>query len=72
MKKNLSVSRVDACVSARLRTDGGVIAGAVIAAVVIFVLIAGALYYVFRVRGYKLSGLSLPTRTTSNVDVVSY
>lgn len=55
-----------------LRTDGGVIAGAIIAAVVIFVLIVGLLYYVFSVRGYKLSGLRLPTRTTSRVDVVSY
>lgn len=55
-----------------LCTDGGVIAGAVIAAIVIFILIVGLLYYVFSVRGYKLSTLSLPTKTTSNVDVVSY
>lgn len=53
-------------------TDGGVIAGAVIAAILISVLIAGLLYYIFRVRGYKLSGLSLPTKTTNHIDVVSY
>lgn len=53
-------------------TDGGVIAGAIIAAVVIFALIAGLLYYVFSVRGYKMSDLTLPTRTNSTVDVVSY
>lgn len=53
-------------------TDGGLIAGAVIAAIVISVLIVGLLYYVFSVRGYKLSTFSLPTKTTSNIDVVSY
>ncbi|GLD55464.1 macrophage mannose receptor 1-like protein [Lates japonicus] len=51
---------------------GGVIAGAVIAAMVIFILIVGLLYYVFTVRGYKLSSLSLPTRTTSNIDVPAF
>ncbi|XP_023264465.1 macrophage mannose receptor 1-like [Seriola lalandi dorsalis] len=51
---------------------GGVIAGAVIAAIVIFTLIGGLLYYVFSVRGYKLSALSLPTRTTSNIDVPAF
>lgn len=53
-------------------TDGGTIAGAIIGAIVFFCSIAGLLYYVFSVRGYKLSSLSLPTRTTSNIDVVSY
>lgn len=53
-----------------LCTDGGVIAGAVIAAIVIFILIVGLLYYVFSVRGYKLSDMSLPTKTAANVEVV--
>ncbi|KAK2888177.1 uncharacterized protein [Channa argus] len=51
---------------------GGVIAGAVIAAIVIFILIVGLLYYVFSVRGYKLSGLNLPTRTATNLDVPAF
>ena len=75
MFKNDNASEIAAhrficCIS--LCIDGGVIAGAIIAAIVIFSSIAGLLYYVFSVRGYKLSGLSLPTRTTSNFDVVSY
>ncbi|XP_026210056.1 LOW QUALITY PROTEIN: macrophage mannose receptor 1 [Anabas testudineus] len=49
--------------------NGGLIAGAVIAAIVISVLIVGLLYYIFSVRGYKLSTFSLPTKTTSNIDV---
>lgn len=56
----------------RLATDGGVIAGAIIAAVVLFTLVAGLLYYLLGVRGYKVSGLSLPTRAANRVDVVSY
>lgn len=55
-----------------LATDGGVIAGAIIAAVLVFTLVAGLLYYLLGVRGYKLSGLSLPTRAANRVDVVSY
>ncbi|KAM7392700.1 hypothetical protein PAMA_007697 [Pampus argenteus] len=51
---------------------GGVIAAAIIAAVVVCSLIAGLLYYVFSMRGYKISGLSLPTKTTSKVEVPSF
>lgn len=51
--------------------DAGVIAGGVIAAILIFVLIAGLLYYLLSVRGYKLSGMSLPRQTSNHVDVVS-
>lgn len=58
-------------VSVSLCTDAGAIAGGIIAAILISVGIGGLLYYVFKVRGYKLSGLSLPTRTTSRIDVVS-
>lgn len=54
-----------------LATDAGLIAGAIIAAVVVCTLVAGLLYYLFRVQGHKLSGLSLPTRAANNVDVVS-
>ncbi|XP_014906843.1 macrophage mannose receptor 1 [Poecilia latipinna] len=50
----------------------GVVVGAVIGAIVFFCLIVGLLYYVFRVRGYKLSSLSLPTRSTSPVDVPAF
>ncbi|XP_026154124.1 macrophage mannose receptor 1 isoform X2 [Mastacembelus armatus] len=50
---------------------GGAIAGGVIGAIVIFVLIVGLLYYVFRVRGYKLSSLSLPRKRT-NIDVPAF
>nr|XP_040053507.1 macrophage mannose receptor 1 [Gasterosteus aculeatus aculeatus] len=59
-------------------TDGpgankaGVIGGAIFGAIVFFSLLAGLLFYVFSVRGYKPSGLSLPTRTTSPVDVPSF
>lgn len=52
--------------------DGGLIAGAVIAAVVISALVAGLLYYLLGVRGYKVSGLSLPTKAANRVDVVRY
>ena len=55
-----------------VRTDGGVVAGAIIGAILFVVLIVGLLYYVIKVRGYKLSSLSLPTRSTSNADVVGY
>ncbi|KAF7653995.1 hypothetical protein LDENG_00075190, partial [Lucifuga dentata] len=51
---------------------GGAIAGGIIAAVVIVTLLAGLLYYVFSVRGYKLSGLSLPTRTTTRIDLPAF
>ncbi|KAA8584470.1 hypothetical protein FQN60_008255 [Etheostoma spectabile] len=53
-------------------SNGGVIVGAIIAAIVVCSLVAGLLYYVFRVRGYKLSGLSLPTKTTTPVDVPAF
>ncbi|XP_030005898.1 macrophage mannose receptor 1 [Sphaeramia orbicularis] len=46
--------------------DGGVIAGAIIGAVVMVGLVVGLLYYVFNVRGYKLSSLNLPQRPTNN------
>lgn len=44
-------------------------AGAVIAAIVIFAIVAELLYYLLRVRGYKMS---LPTRASNHVDVASY
>ncbi|KAK5617685.1 hypothetical protein CRENBAI_001663 [Crenichthys baileyi] len=50
----------------------GVIVGAILGAIIIFSLIVGLLYYVFRVQGYKLSSLSFPTRTTTNVDVPAF
>nr|XP_020506487.1 macrophage mannose receptor 1-like [Labrus bergylta] len=53
-------------------SNGGVIAGGIIAAIVIVALIFGLLFYVFKIRGYKLSSLSLPTRTTSRVDVPAF
>ncbi|XP_061589669.1 macrophage mannose receptor 1 [Cololabis saira] len=48
--------------------DGGVIAGAIIGVIIFCVLIAGLVYYVFSVRGYKMSSISLPRRTTTTVD----
>lgn len=50
------------------KTNGGVIAGAIIA-IIIFVAIVGLLYYLFRIRGYKLSDMNFPTRTRSKTDV---
>ncbi|KAK5879066.1 hypothetical protein CesoFtcFv8_024411 [Champsocephalus esox] len=52
--------------------NAGVIVGAVIGAILFCSLIAGVLFYVFSVRGVKLSGLSLPTRTTATVDVPAF
>ncbi|XP_036973174.1 macrophage mannose receptor 1 [Acanthopagrus latus] len=52
--------------------NGGVVAGAIIGAILFIVLIVGLMYYVIRVRGYKLSSLSLPTRSTSKADVVTF
>ncbi|XP_042365609.1 macrophage mannose receptor 1 [Plectropomus leopardus] len=57
------------------KTDGGVIAGAIIGTILVLCLIAGLLFYIVRVRGYKLSDFSLPTRTTSattHVDVPAF
>ncbi|KAM8828853.1 C-type lectin lectoxin-Lio2-like [Spinachia spinachia] len=51
---------------------GGVIGGAIFGAIVFFSLLAGLLFYVFSVRGYKMSGLSLPTRTTTPIDVPAF
>ncbi|TNN28169.1 Asialoglycoprotein receptor 2 [Liparis tanakae] len=59
----------------RRRQHNAAAIGGVAAACVIFVVVAGLLFYVFRVRGYKLSGLSLPTRTSrtsSPVDVPTF
>ncbi|XP_062340567.1 macrophage mannose receptor 1 [Osmerus eperlanus] len=52
--------------------QGGVIAGAIIGALVVFALVLGLLYYVFSVRGVKLSTISLPTRTTKDIDVPAF
>ncbi|XP_033951501.2 uncharacterized protein [Pseudochaenichthys georgianus] len=52
--------------------NAGVIVGAVIGAILFCSLIAGVLFYVFSVRGVKLSGLRLPTRTTATVDVPAF
>ncbi|XP_023136670.3 macrophage mannose receptor 1 [Amphiprion ocellaris] len=53
-------------------SNGGVIAGAIIGAILFCCLIAALLFYVFRVRGYKLSTLSLPTRSATKVDVPAF
>ncbi|XP_041666073.1 macrophage mannose receptor 1 [Cheilinus undulatus] len=53
-------------------SNGGVIAGGIIGAIVVFTLIIGLLYYVFSVRGYKLSSVSLPTKASSHVDVPAF
>lgn len=49
----------------RLCADAGIIAGAVIAAVVVCVLIAGLLYYLFSVKGHKPGGFTLRTQSAS-------
>ncbi|XP_056147018.1 macrophage mannose receptor 1 [Lampris incognitus] len=53
-------------------SNGGVIAGAIIGAIVIFSMILGLLYYLFSIRGFKISGLNLPTRTASKIDVPAF
>ncbi|CAG5896335.1 unnamed protein product [Menidia menidia] len=53
-------------------TNGGLVAGAVIGAFLCAGLIAGLLYFAFRGRGYKLSGLSLPTRAGANIEVPAF
>ncbi|CAJ1070748.1 macrophage mannose receptor 1 [Xyrichtys novacula] len=53
-------------------SNGGVIAGAIIGAILVCTLIFGLLYYMFSVRGYKMSDLSLPTKSTSHVDVPAF
>lgn len=55
----------------RPSTDGGVVAGAIIGAIVFCALIVGLLYYIFSVKGHKISSFSLPKRTTNTIDVVS-
>ncbi|XP_038845355.1 macrophage mannose receptor 1 [Salvelinus namaycush] len=53
-------------------SSAGLIAGAVIGAIVVFTLIFGLLYYVFSIRGVKLSDVSFPTRTGRSVDVPAF
>ncbi|KAM9735159.1 uncharacterized protein ACNS7B_014489 [Menidia menidia] len=53
-------------------TNGGLVAGAVIGAFLCAGLIAGLLYFAFRGRGYKLSGLSLPTRAGAKIEVPAF
>ncbi|XP_074546917.1 uncharacterized protein LOC141805663 [Halichoeres trimaculatus] len=53
-------------------SNGGVIAGAIIAAVVVVALIFGLLFYMFNVKGYKVSNFSLPTRSNNHVDVPAF
>ncbi|XP_024286595.1 macrophage mannose receptor 1 [Oncorhynchus tshawytscha] len=53
-------------------SGAGLIAGAVIGAIVVFTLIFGLLYYVFSIRGVKLSDVSFPTRTGRSVDVPAF
>lgn len=52
-------------------SDAGSVAGGVIGALVAVLVILGVLYYLFRVKGVKLSSVSLPNRKTNHVDVVS-
>ncbi|XP_076014518.1 uncharacterized protein LOC143007034 [Genypterus blacodes] len=54
--------------------DVGVIVGGIIGTMVIVTLMVGLLYYVFSVRGYKLSSIKLPTknRTTDRIDVPAF
>lgn len=59
------------CVCICLCSDGGVIAGAIIAAVVVCILIAGLLYYLFSVKGYKVGGMRMQTRPASENAVSS-
>ncbi|KAK7896517.1 hypothetical protein WMY93_021842 [Mugilogobius chulae] len=53
---------------------GGVIAGAIIGAIIFVCLIGGILYYAINIRGFKLSNISLPTKatTTEKVDVPAF
>ncbi|XP_066502466.1 lymphocyte antigen 75, partial [Hoplias malabaricus] len=51
--------------------NSGVVAGAVIGAILGVALILGLLYYVFRVKGVKLSTISFPSRENRTVDVSS-
>ncbi|XP_049459415.1 macrophage mannose receptor 1 [Epinephelus fuscoguttatus] len=55
-------------------TNVGAIVGAIIGTIVILSLIAGLLFYLFSVQGYKLRDLSLPTRarTTNHIDVPAF
>ncbi|XP_062868150.1 macrophage mannose receptor 1 [Trichomycterus rosablanca] len=48
------------------------IAGAVIGVILAVVVVLGALYYIFRVKGVKLSAVSLPTKKTSPVEVPTF
>ncbi|MCI4386992.1 hypothetical protein PGIGA_G00069090 [Pangasianodon gigas] len=55
-----------------IHPHAGSIAGGVIGALLAVVVILAVLYYIFRVKGVKLSSVSLPTRSKNQVDVVSY
>ncbi|XP_037401967.1 macrophage mannose receptor 1, partial [Pygocentrus nattereri] len=49
-----------------------VVAGAVIGAILLVALLLGVLYYVFRVKGVKLSAAGLSGRDTKHVDVPAF
>lgn len=52
--------------------NSGAIAGATIGAIIGITLILGLLYYLHTVKGIKLSGISLPSRTPNKVDVPAF
>ncbi|KAJ7986772.1 hypothetical protein DPEC_G00331850 [Dallia pectoralis] len=53
-------------------SSAGLIAGAVIGAIIVFAMIVGVLYYIFTIKGVKLSAPSLPSRMGKTVDVPAF
>ncbi|KAF4077177.1 hypothetical protein AMELA_G00205040 [Ameiurus melas] len=60
--------KTSATVSPNLHHAGTVV-GAVIGAILAVVVVVAALYYVFKVKGVKLSRISLPSSSRNHVDV---
>ncbi|KAM9451379.1 uncharacterized protein Hap1MRO34_021706 [Clarias gariepinus] len=55
-----------------IHPHAGAIAGGVIGALLAVVIIVSALYYIFRVKGVKLSSISFPSRKANHVDVPAF
>ncbi|GAA6078729.1 macrophage mannose receptor 1, partial [Tachysurus ichikawai] len=50
----------------------GSIIGGIIGALVAVLVVLAVFYYIFRVKGVKLSRVSLPSRSKSHVDVPAF
>lgn len=72
MNFELYNDHVIVCVCVYLAAHAGSIAGGIIGALLAVGVVLAVLYYIFRVKGVKLSSVSLPSSSKNHVSVVSY